>query len=165
MGEVGRKDREAQRHQRIGVQRLKETHAQHTEQQSQGEEVRETHFQHDAQRLLTLKASMDRINRQVQSQNEAKKKKQQKIKDERDKRKKDLLSEGKNPYEVWRREEMEADKQRQIDHVKAVTEMRQKKLIHQLNEEDQRYKNTIKDAKEKRLLAEEFQRQMGNYAK
>merc|ERR1712176_164683 len=109
----------------MGIQRLKETHAVHNERQGQGEEVRESHFQHDAQRLLTLKASMDRINRQVQSQNEAKKKKQQKVKEEREKRKKDLLSEGKNPYEVWRREEMEADKQKQIDHVKAVTEMRQ----------------------------------------
>merc|ERR1712087_415909 len=163
MGE-GR-DQEARIHQKLGAKRLKDVQAVHSERQAKGEEVRETHFQHDAQRLLTLKASVDHINRKVQSQNEAKKKKQQKIKDEREKRKKDLLSEGKNPYEVWRREEMEADKQKQIDHVKAVTEMRQKKLIHQLNEEDQRYKNTIKDAKEKRLLAEEFQRQMGNYAK
>merc|ERR1712187_285667 len=101
--ELARRDQEARTHQRLGAKRLKDAQAVHSERQAKGEEVRETHFQHDAQRLLTLKASMDRINRQVQSQNEAKKKKQQKIKDEREKRKKDLLSEGKNPYEVWRR--------------------------------------------------------------
>merc|ERR1712190_135020 len=89
----------------------------------------------------------------------------QKVKEEREQRKKDLLNDGKNPYEVWRREEIEADKQKQIEQVKAATELRQEKLIQQLNEEDVRYKRIKKDEKEKRVQAEEFQKEMGNYAK
>eukprot|EP00439_Symbiodinium_sp_Y106_P020372 s7251_g2.t1 len=42
----------------------------------------------------------------IRSQNERREKKQQKVKEQREQHRRALLQDGKNPYEVWRREEM-----------------------------------------------------------
>merc|ERR1712061_870115 len=84
--ETSRKNSEARKHQGRGIQRWKETHERHKERLDEAEQVRETQFQHDAQRILTLKSSMDTINRQIQSSNEIKNKKQQKVKEEYEQR-------------------------------------------------------------------------------
>merc|ERR1712113_1123318 len=110
LAETSRKKSEARKHQGRGIQRLKETHERHKERLDEAEQVREAQFQHNAQRILTLKSSMDTINRQIQSSNETRNKKQQKLKEEQEQRKKDLLNDGANPYEIWRSEDMEADR-------------------------------------------------------
>mmetsp|Transcript_40551 Transcript_40551/g.71324 ORF Transcript_40551/g.71324 Transcript_40551/m.71324 type:complete len:1627 (-) Transcript_40551:67-4947(-) len=163
--EVLHRESAARRNQSLGKRRLKAAQTVQAARQAEVEEVREARFQHDAQRVLQLKGSIDRVNRQINGQNEAKRKKQQKVREEREQRKKDMLNEGLNPYEVWRREEMEADKEKQKELLKAKTELRSEKLIEQLIKEDITYKRKQKEAREEYQRKEDFQREMGNYAK
>ncbi|CAE8601721.1 unnamed protein product, partial [Polarella glacialis] len=163
--EEGRKDGEAKKHQNLGVKRLNQAHSRLDDIKAQAEEVREARFSHDAQRILTLKASKDVIDRQIQSQNERAAKKAEKIKQEREQQRKSLLEEGQNPYEVWRREEMQADKEKQKMKSKMQAELRSEKLLEQLMVEERMYKKGLKEARVKRAEDEDFQRQVGNYAK
>lgn len=156
---------EARRHQALSAQRLKGTLSMHQERLQELEEVRETRFQQDAQRLLTLKASVDAVNRQVQSHNEARNKRKNKIRMERAQRKQQLVDDGQNPYEVWRREEIVADKERQKLRLAALNELRSEKLMDQLMSEDLTFKRDKEIQTQKRIQAEDFQREMGNYAK
>merc|ERR1712151_328793 len=127
--ETARKNSEARKHQAKAMQKLKKTHERHKEILDEAEQVREAQFQNDAQRILTLKSSMDTINRQIQSSNEIKNKKQQKVKEEHEQRKKDLLNDGHNPYEVWRKEDMEGDKEKEQQKKKMKDEVRSEKLL------------------------------------
>jgi len=163
--EQARKADEARKHQARGVQRLKETQEKHKERQAEVDQVRDAQFQHDAQRILALKSSMDTINRQIQSSNETRSKKQQKQRAEQEQRRKDLLNEGANPHEVWRREDMDAEKEKDKQKKKQKDEVRADTLMEQMIEEDKRYKKQRGEEKAKRQDAEEFQREMGNYAK
>lgn len=160
-----RKANDAAHHQQRSQHRLKQTQGVQNKNRELAEEVRESRFDHDAQRMLTLKGSMDGINRKIQSQNERKDKANQKIKEQREEKKQELLADGKNPYEVWRREEMQANKEAERVRIKAQAELRSEKLLEQLMVEDTRYKKGLADAKNKREQAEDFQRQVGRYAK
>ncbi|OLP99160.1 hypothetical protein AK812_SmicGene18312 [Symbiodinium microadriaticum] len=116
----------------------------------------------------------------IRSQNERREKKQQKVKEQREQHRRALLQDGKNPYEVWRREEMKERKEEQrlrswvdvsltfiskssirlvVDDTFLVL------LMEQLIIEDGTYKHKIQEEKRKREQADEFQRQVGNYAK
>merc|ERR1719183_328371 len=97
--EVQRRENEANRHQNLGRRRLKGTQTIHKEKLAQADDVRESRFQHDAERVLQLKDSIDKINRQIHGQNEVMRKKQQKVREEREDQKRDMLNDGKNPYE------------------------------------------------------------------
>jgi hypothetical protein len=163
--ECQRKESAAKRHGSLGKQRLKEKQKAIAEKQGQVEEVRESRFQHDAQKVLQLKGSIDKINRQINGQNEARRKKQHKIQEEHAARKRDLLNEGKNPYEEWRKEDIQADKERQVAELRAKQELRNEKLIKQLIKEDKSYKAKQALLKEKREVQDKFQKEMGNYAR
>mmetsp|Transcript_22689 Transcript_22689/g.41078 ORF Transcript_22689/g.41078 Transcript_22689/m.41078 type:complete len:1656 (+) Transcript_22689:42-5009(+) len=160
-----RRESEAVKHQRKGKNRLREAQDVQNERRQLGEQVREARFDHDAQRMLTLKASHDAITRKIQSQNERRDKKTAKIKEERETQKNKLLSEGQNPYEVWRREEMVAHKEEMKIKTMAQAEMRSEKLMEQLIVEDRAYKKRLEAAKVKREQAEDFQKEVGNYMK
>eukprot|EP00931_Biecheleriopsis_adriatica_P086941 TRINITY_DN61489_c0_g1_i1.p1 TRINITY_DN61489_c0_g1~~TRINITY_DN61489_c0_g1_i1.p1 ORF type:complete len:1665 (-),score=434.14 TRINITY_DN61489_c0_g1_i1:72-4871(-) len=163
--EQQRKEQNAAAHQLKGKKRLKEAQSVQKERKAMAEDVREARFQHDAQRMVTLKASIDEVNKKIMSANERAQKKNQKIKEKRETEKNDLLAEGKNPYEVWSREEKEARKEQEKMRIRAQAELRSEKLIEQLIVEDKRYKKNQEAARIKREEAEEFQRQVGNYAK
>mmetsp|Transcript_81700 Transcript_81700/g.210345 ORF Transcript_81700/g.210345 Transcript_81700/m.210345 type:complete len:1701 (+) Transcript_81700:95-5197(+) len=163
--EAQRKDDEARFHQKLGKQRLAKTQTKHKEVMEEVEKVRESRWQHDAQRVLNLKSSMDEMQRQVQSQNERRRKKQQKVDAERAERQQSLLNDGHNPYEVWRREEMEAKKEGEVAKLKALADLRSEKLLQQLMVEDRAYKKKIEEEKTKRHETEQFQKEMGRYAK
>jgi len=163
--EAARRSNEAQIHQNRSKRRLAESLAKQRERETEAEQVRENHFQHNAQRVLQLKSSIDKINKQIHGQNEARRKKQQKVRQEHEQRKKALLEEGLNPYEVWRKEDMEADKEKQKQVMKAQQTLRSEKLMEQMINEDATAKKKLKEEKTQRVAAEEFQRQMGNYAK
>jgi|Transcript_116949 hypothetical protein len=163
--EIQRREEAADYHHALGKRRLKAAQIQIAEKQRQAEEVRESKFQHDAQRVLQLKESVDKINRQINGQNESRKKKHQKVQQEREQRKRDMLNEGKNPYEEWRKEEIAADKDKQEQLLKQKTIMRNEKLVEQLLREDKRYKEQRKVLQEKRETEDKFQKEMGNYAR
>lgn len=163
--ERARKDEEAQFHRQKSIQRLKAAQAIQKERATTVEEIRENQIAHDAQRVLNLKNSVEKINKKLRSANEQRQKKNQKVKEEREKEKRDLLDSGQNPYEVWRRQEMDADKERQKKALQEKGDLRSEKLLKQLMEEDIRYKKQQREAKIKRRHEEDFQREMGNYAK
>jgi len=156
------KTNDARKHQTQGVLRLKATQAEHAQVLEEADKVRESHFQHDAQRLLTLKGSIDKVNRQVRTAHEARQKKQANLKMEQSKRFNELLEAGLNPHEVYRREEMQADKEHQRQELAAKQQLRSEKLLEQMMEEDKRYKKTQEEEKVKRRHAESFQAQKGN---
>lgn len=160
-----REEEEGLQHQLKGKERLRKAQALQKQRAEEAEQVREARFQHDANRILTLKQSQDVIVRQIQSHNERVRKKEEKVKLEREQRKKQLLDEGQNPYEVWRREEMQADKERQQQKLKMMNELRSEKLLEQLMVEERWYKRSLQEEKLNRQEAEEFQRQVGNYAR
>lgn len=163
--EASMREAAARAEQPKGVRRLAEAQAVHSKRWEEIEEVRESRLQHDAQRVLTLKQNVDGINRQIQSQNERRKKKFLSRQKEHNERKNELLNQGQNPYEVWRREEMEGDKEKQKHLLKLQNELRSEKLLEQLALEDKLYRQKLKNDTVLRHEAEEFQRQMGNYAK
>jgi hypothetical protein len=163
--EVQRREMAANEHQSHGRRRLKGTHTNLAEKTLQADEVRESRFQHDAQRVLQLKGSIDKINRQIHGQNEARRKKEQKVGDQREMEKRDMLNEGKNPYEEWRKVEIAADKEKQVQLLKLKQELRNEKLMDQMIKEDISYKKKIALEKEVSAQKEVFQKEVGNYAK
>eukprot|EP00928_Gymnodinium_smaydae_P071664 TRINITY_DN5519_c0_g1_i1.p1 TRINITY_DN5519_c0_g1~~TRINITY_DN5519_c0_g1_i1.p1 ORF type:complete len:1585 (+),score=286.70 TRINITY_DN5519_c0_g1_i1:58-4755(+) len=163
--EQQRRAGEAKFHRTLGKRRLKEAQDTRNVAKIEGELIRDDKFSHDAQRVLNLKSSIEKINNNMQASNESRKKKQQKKDAENERRKNDLLEQGLNPYEVFRREDIEADKQRQVRETEERNALRSEKLLEQLMEDDKRYKRKIKQEKQKRMHDEEFQRQMGNYAR
>lgn len=164
--EIHRRNGDARDHQVLGVKRLTSTQAVHRERRLEIEEVRDSRQLHDAQRVLTLKQNVDSINRHIQSQNETRAKRLKRIQqEEHENRKKELLNEGKNPYEVWRRAEIEADKEKQQQLTKLQNELRSEALLEQLAMEDRLYRQKLKQEHAHREHADELQRQMGNYTK
>jgi len=163
--EVQRRENEANNHHILGKKRLKATQGVHMEKRAEADEVRESRFQHDAERNLQLKGSIDKINKTISGQNERNRKKQQKVREVREEEKRDMLNEGKNPYEEWRKIEIAADKEKQVQSLKLKQELRNEKLMDQMVKEDISYKTKMKGEKERRVNKEEFQNQMGNYAK
>ncbi|CAJ1328389.1 unnamed protein product [Effrenium voratum] len=123
--------------------RLKEAQDKQRARKEQAEDVREGRFQYDAQRVLQLKDGA--ILLKIKSQNERREKKNQKVKTEREKQRQDLLQEGKNPYEVWRREEMQVRKEEQHLRLRAQAELRSEKLVEQLIAEDKTYKRNMQE--------------------
>lgn len=146
-----RRDQEAEIHQQKGRRRLKEAQSGQKAVKQMAEDIREE--------------SRDAILLKIRSQNERREKKQQKVKEQREQHRRALLQDGKNPYEVWRREEMKERKEEQRLRMQAQAELRSEKLMEQLIIEDGTYKHKIQEEKRKREQADEFQRQVGNYAK
>jgi len=148
-----------------GKARLKESQSMHKARLAEAEQVREVQFQKDAARVLQLKASTDEVVKQIQSQNERRAKKEEKLRQQREQDKIDLLNAGLNPYEVWRREEIEAAKEKQRKKALAQKALRNEKLVENMLVEDKRDKAKVKEEKHKRIMAEEFQKEVGIYAK
>ncbi|CAK0881752.1 unnamed protein product [Prorocentrum cordatum] len=131
----------------------------------EAEQVREAQFQRDASRVLELKASVDENRRQMQSLNERTAKKEAARRHEREQQTIDLLNSGLNPYEVWRKEELDAVKEKQKQKAMAQKALRNEKLVEQLLEEDVRDKRKVQEAQQKRKEAEEFAREVGVVAR
>lgn len=148
-----------------GKERLSETHKVHKARSAEAERVREAEFQGNAARVLELKASVDENRKQMQSANERRSKKEAARKHEQRQQKIDLLNSGLNPYEVWRREEMDAVKEEQIQKWTAQKALRNERLVQQMLEEDVRDKRKVKEAKQKRVQADEFGKEVGVYAR
>mmetsp|Transcript_45133 Transcript_45133/g.107346 ORF Transcript_45133/g.107346 Transcript_45133/m.107346 type:complete len:1663 (+) Transcript_45133:129-5117(+) len=163
--EAERREAEAAKHHLQGKQRLRQMQASHGAVAEEVEKVREARHSQDAKRILDLKASINRINGDVRGQNERRRKKDKKTRKEQDQRKQDLLDAGQNPYEVFRREEIEASKAKQKTDLESKRELRADKLLVQLMEEDRRYRNKVKVRKEREKLIDTFQKEMGNYAR
>eukprot|EP00929_Paragymnodinium_shiwhaense_P113634 TRINITY_DN81922_c0_g1_i1.p1 TRINITY_DN81922_c0_g1~~TRINITY_DN81922_c0_g1_i1.p1 ORF type:complete len:1650 (+),score=464.82 TRINITY_DN81922_c0_g1_i1:172-5121(+) len=163
--ETERRDEEAADNQKKGRRRLKATQAEQTLKRVDAEQVADNRFDHDASRVLGLKKSIDKINRNIQASNEKRRKAENRQKADQAARKRELLEKGQNPYEVFRKERIEADKQTQIKETEEKRVYRSEKLLEQMQVEDVRYKAKLKEDKTKRLDMEEFQRQMGNYAR
>eukprot|EP00927_Polykrikos_kofoidii_P077823 TRINITY_DN74730_c0_g1_i1.p1 TRINITY_DN74730_c0_g1~~TRINITY_DN74730_c0_g1_i1.p1 ORF type:complete len:1662 (-),score=352.24 TRINITY_DN74730_c0_g1_i1:23-5008(-) len=163
--ERARRESEAKKHKAKAARRLAEAHKSNDAQLKELEQIHETRLNHDAQRLVNMKRTVEGINLKVQASNEKRTKKEDKKRLERDKRFKELLDSGQNPYEVFRKEDMDAEKQRQKKDLEEKQVIRSEKLMEQLLEEDRRYKIKKKDESEKRKETESFQREMGNYAR
>jgi hypothetical protein len=163
--ETTRRDAEAVIHHTMGKERLRSAQNVGNERTLGSEKVRDSRFDQNAQRIMGLKGSIDGINKQLQASNEARRKKQQRVKNEHELRKNDLLEQGLNPYEVYRREEIEQDKEKQRQDLKARNELRSEKLLEQLIEEDKMYKKKLKVEAQKRDDMDRHNKEMGNYTR
>eukprot|EP00746_Dinoflagellata_sp_MGD_P166659 gnl/MRDRNA2_/MRDRNA2_96709_c0_seq1.p1 gnl/MRDRNA2_/MRDRNA2_96709_c0~~gnl/MRDRNA2_/MRDRNA2_96709_c0_seq1.p1 ORF type:complete len:1652 (-),score=423.00 gnl/MRDRNA2_/MRDRNA2_96709_c0_seq1:82-5037(-) len=162
--EKKRRADEAKKHKGISQKRTHKSQSHHKERLKDAEQIREDDFQHQAKRLLELKSSINKINSHIQSQNEAQRKKADKLREEREQRKADLLAEGLNPYEVFRRDEMDQETEKARVEAAAVKQMRAEKLLQRLLEEDRRYKKKQKQLKEDQSKEIEFQQNQGGFA-
>lgn len=163
--EILRNEKEARKHHAQGIKHLKKTQAELAKQQIEMDELREIRFNHNANRFLTLRASVQDSARKIQSQNETRNKQVNKVRKEREERRQQMKNDGQNPYEVWRREEIEADKEKQRRRIEQLGERRSEKLLENMMTEDSAYRRNKQIEKKKRKQADEFQKEVGNYAK
>jgi hypothetical protein len=87
------------------------------------------------------------------------------VKNEHELRKNELLDQNLNPYEVYRREDTEADKEKQKQDMKKRNVLRSEKLLGQLMEEDSTFKKAKKAEAIKREELDRHNKEMGNYAR
>lgn len=162
--EKERRKKEEAKHKIKGLKRIQKAQSHHKDRNKDVEQIREDDFQHQAKRLLELKSSINKINSHIQSQNEAQRKKADKLREEREQRKSELLAEGLNPYEVFRRDEMDVETEKARVEAAAVKQMRAEKLLQRLLEEDRRTKKKQKHMKVEQAREFEFQQNQGGFA-
>jgi len=132
---------------------------------SQGDAVRDAKWNHRTKAMLQLKKNLGDINARIASTNERKAKKA--LQEERDKkmRELELMEQGLNPYEVFRREQVEADLAKKKVEGAALKQMRNEKLLTNLIREDE--ERRLKEAEDRRLKEFEvaYQREMAGQSK
>merc|ERR1719247_1734340 len=134
--EKDRKQEQADYHQRKGKNRLAAEQARNREKDAQIESLRDSEFNHKAQRHLKLKESITRIKNGLDSENEKRRKKMASRLEAQEKEKKELMAAGLNPYEVFRRRELE-EKQEEIKiKASALKQMRQEQMLEKIMVED-----------------------------
>merc|ERR550514_1405535 len=151
---------QADYHQRKGKNRLAEEQARNRKKDAQIEGLRDSEFNHKAQRHLKLKESITRIKNGLDSENEKRRKKMAAQLAAQEKEKKELMAAGLNPYEVFRRRELE-EKQEEIKiKASALKQMRQEQMLEKIMAEDVRLREDEAVVEEARQAAAAFQREM-----
>merc|ERR1719261_1438550 len=158
--EKDRKAEQADFHQRKGKNRLAAEQARNKEKDKQIESLRDAEFNHKAQRHLKLKESITRIGNAMDSENEKRRKKMAARLEAQEKEKKELMAAGLNPYEVFRRRELE-EKQEEIKiKSSALKQMRQEQMLEKIMAEDVKIRKDEEVKEEERQAAAAFQREM-----
>eukprot|EP00746_Dinoflagellata_sp_MGD_P166438 gnl/MRDRNA2_/MRDRNA2_96310_c0_seq1.p1 gnl/MRDRNA2_/MRDRNA2_96310_c0~~gnl/MRDRNA2_/MRDRNA2_96310_c0_seq1.p1 ORF type:complete len:330 (+),score=87.48 gnl/MRDRNA2_/MRDRNA2_96310_c0_seq1:86-1075(+) len=112
--------------------RLQSSQKYQKEQTRAMDEMHEEKIMHYAQKLLKLKSSMEAIGNEICGQNEAKRKKRESIEQERQKCKHDLLSQGLNPYEVFRLQDEGNNASVMKCHAGAARALHEDKILHRI---------------------------------
>ncbi|CAD7957811.1 unnamed protein product [Amoebophrya sp. A25] len=132
---------------------------------AQAAAVRDEKWNHRTKAMLQLKKNLDEINAKIASTNEKKEKKALAAEKQKKQREIELMEQGLNPYEVFRREQVEADLDRNKVEGAALKQMRNEKLLKSLIREDQ--EQQAKEAEDRRLQEFEiaYQREQAGQSK
>mmetsp|Transcript_63056 Transcript_63056/g.168998 ORF Transcript_63056/g.168998 Transcript_63056/m.168998 type:complete len:1536 (+) Transcript_63056:90-4697(+) len=158
--EKRRLQEEADKHQGLGKKRLAAAQKIMKERDEELRVIEQEQFDAQAKRLLQLKKSVVKISNAVHAQNERRRKKQQALEMAQEQEKKDLLSQGFNPYEVFRRRELEEKQEQEKIRAAAMKQMRAEQLLERLGKEDEALRVDEKKRQVEKAEAKAFQREM-----
>lgn len=130
--EISEQHKKTQMHQAFAKTRLRSTQQRHKEQMEVMVRMQEEETMHHAQKVLELKSSIEAVGSEIRGQNEATRKKRESLDRERERFKLDLLSKGKNPYEVFRLQDKASDTRSAQCHAAVARSLHEGKVLNRI---------------------------------
>eukprot|EP00742_Colponemidia_sp_Colp-10_P008825 GILJ01009584.1.p1 GENE.GILJ01009584.1~~GILJ01009584.1.p1 ORF type:complete len:1812 (-),score=327.15 GILJ01009584.1:58-4746(-) len=163
--ELERREQAAELGRRRGKERLRE-HANKVQPVvDRLNELKEQEYQDKITRLMDLKRTIETAQNKIRDANERKHKKEQKEQERRDAEFQELLSNGKNPYEVWRRREYEQKLEKDSKKALSAQRHRENEIVDRLLNENEYLKKREDAEKREKAYDEKYRRELGRREK
>ncbi|CAD7964794.1 unnamed protein product [Amoebophrya sp. A120] len=164
--EKDRKQSEAEKHRKKNNKEFLLPAIKDAEQKNaQSAAVRDAKWNHRTKAMLQLKKNLNDINARIASTNESKAKKKLQEDKEKKIRELELLEQGLNPYEVFRREQVEDDLAKKKVEGAALKQMRNEKLLNNLIREDNITREKEAEHRRRKEFEIAYQREMAGQSK